>query len=259
MYYKFKKGKQKKLFSQAIAKAGSERKLAKLSGIPKGSISDLKLEKRVLSENYAKKVCNFLNINLEDMNYEKILPHNWAQVKGGKKLIELKKQRGEFQETVERLRKVTHQRLVKWHREMKKNKPEEYYKKQYERFKKVNRGYQFSLKNGIKVRNKLEQKVGNFLYENFKKIEYEPYFNFDGKAYFPDFKYKKVLVEVTEWKHPTEKRIQMLLKKTKDYKKAGFVICFYVPRVYRKFYKFLNSPVITNLSELKDFITASVA
>ncbi len=259
MFYKFKKGKQRELLQRAIKKAGSERKLAKSTKLPKGSISSIKLEKRVLSEKHALEICNFLNISLNEMNYKEKLPHNWAQIKGGNILIMRKKENGTFQETVERLRKVTHKRLVEWHKYMRENEPKKYYTWQYERFKKVGRGYQYSLTNGTKVRNELEKEVGDYLIKHFNGVEYEPYINIKDKAYFPDFKYKNVLVEVTEWKHPSEKRIKNLKRKCNDYEAQNYVLCFYIPRIFRKFYKFLKSPVITTLPKLKEFINASIA
>ena len=259
MFYNFKKGKQRQLIEKAINKAGSERKLSSITNIPKGSISALKFEIRNLSDKHAEKICRFLDINLQDMHYEKTLPSNWGQVKGGKNLIKIKKKTGTIVETIERLKIATNKRLKEWHRNMKENNPEQYHLWQYERFKKIGKGYTYMLSNRIKVRNSLEQEIGNFLLEHYKETEYGPYLNIRGKAYFPDFKIKNVLIEVTEWKHPELKKREYLKKKCIDYKKQGYISCFFIPPEYRKFYKFLKSPVITSQSELKRFLDASIA
>ena len=145
MFYKFKKGKQRELFVRAINIAGSERKLAKLSGIAKGSISSIKLEKRGLTEKQAKKICEFLKIELGCLGYEECLPDNWAQIKGEKKLIENKRRKGIMNETIERLKRVSSKRMKEWHNTMKETDLKNYHIKQYERFKKVGRGIDFRL------------------------------------------------------------------------------------------------------------------
>jgi hypothetical protein len=258
MFYKFVKGEQRKLLLKAIAKAGSERKLAELSGIPESSIYFLKFEKRNISERYLAGLIKFLNINMSNLKNFQILPSNWGQIKGGKNLIKQKRRENTLQETVERLRKVSSKRMIMWHKYMKKNHPEKYHVLQYERFKKIDGGYKFILKNGVKVRNKLEKEVGNFLVDNFFGFKYEPYLNINGNVYFPDFLYKKVIIEVTEWKSPDNRKIRRLATKIKDYRTAGYVVCFYIPSAYRKFYKELDSPVLSNLSKLGAHI-ASVA
>jgi len=252
MFYRLKKGKLREIALRAITKAGSERKLAKLISIPKGSIYALKFEKRNLSEKYSEKLCDYLKIGFENLDIEEILSDNWGQIKGGNNLIKKKKTEGTFKETISRLKKSSSKRMKKWHRHMKKNEPEKYHTWQYERFKKIGKGYQFSLINGIKVRNLLEKMVGDFLCKNIDSFDYEPYMNIKGKAYFPDFVYNKTIIEVTEWKNPSVDKINKLKRKEKDYKKEGYNVVFFIPRLYRKFYKGLNSPVISALPELKE-------
>lgn len=261
MFYKFKKGKQRELIQKAITKAGSERKLAKMTGIPNGSIYNLKFEKRNLSESNVMKLLNFLNIEKKEIQREvlEILPDNWGQIKGGKNLIKKKIKEGTLEETIERLKKASSKRMKKWHKDMKENEPKRYYIWQYERFKKIGKGYPFTLLNGIKVRNLLEKEVGDLLVNNFSSFMYEPYLNIGSKAYFPDFIYENIIIEVTEWKHPDKDKIQKLIRKSKDYKKEGFIVCFFIPERYRKFYKEIKSPIISTLPELKEFINASVA
>lgn len=258
MIHKFKKGEQKRLIIKALTKAGSERKLSKVTGIPKGSIYFLKFEKRNISDSYLNKVCNYLKIDIKKIKTKK-LPSNWGQIKGGKNLIRKKISDGKLNETLDRLRESSSRRMKQWHKHMKKNEPETYYKWQYERFKKIGKGYSFLLINGTKVRNSLEKTVGDFLIKKFLDIKYEPYININGKAYFPDFIYKNIIVEVTEWKHPSKEKIGKLNKKIKDYKSKNYVCCFFIPSRYRKFYKGIKSHVISTLPNLQEFINASVA
>ncbi len=259
MFYKFKKGEQKALIQKAIVKAGSEKKLAKLTKIPAGSIYALKFEKRNLSSNNAEKLCNYLQINLINSYEIQKLPKNWGQIKGGRNLIKRKIESNTLQDTIRKLKKASSEKMKQWHKNMKENEPEKYYKWQYERFKKIGKGYIFDLINGIKVRNALEKEVGDFLIKNFRSIKYEQYLNMNGKAYFPDFIYRNVIIEVTGWKHPDENKIKHLIEKINNYTQSGYSVCFFVPQIYRKFYKEIESHIISTLPELRDFIHASVA
>jgi len=258
MYIKLRKGYQRKLLTRAIKKAGSERKLAKIVAIPNTTISNLKLEKNNISESKFTKICSHLKID-PNCIAKKTLPKNWGQIKGGRNLIIKKKQEKTFDVTIQKLKIGSSKYMKKWHSDMKKNHPAEYYTWQYERFKKIGKGYRYKLSNGIYVRNTLEQDVGNYLLKYFAQLKYEPYLNINGKAYFPDFKINNVLIEVTEWKHPSISKIRKLNTKISDYKKQGFIICFYIPKAYRKFYKGLICSVESALPKLADFINASVA
>lgn len=253
MFLKFQKGKQTELIKRAIAKAGSERKLCTRLIVSKASIYRYKFEIVNIPEKIYNKIIIFLNINKKV--YEKYiikrLPDNWGQIKGGINCFTRKKMEGKFDETIEKLKVASSKRMKNWHKIMKKNFPKEYHIWQYERFKKVGRGYKFKLINNIKVRNKLEKKVGNFLIKNKIKFEYEPYLNINGKVYFPDYKIGNIIIEVTEWKHPSHDKIKYLIKKVEDYKKFGYKSLFFIPELYRNFYKSINSSVISNLSELK--------
>ncbi len=259
MYFKFAEGKQKEFMKKAIAKAGSERKLSDISGIPKGSINSLKNEARNLSDTYALKLTLFLGMNLNELDFMDRLQTNWGQIKGGNELIRRKKASDSFNETIERLKKVSSRRMRDWHRTMKKENPEEYHILQYERFKKIGGGYKFSLSTGVKVRNTLERDVGNFLVKNFLDVKYEPYLNILNKVYFPDFVIGNVIVEVTGWKHPSDEKINKLNEKIKAYVERGYKICFFVPIKYRKFYKRLICSVISTRGKLREFIDASIA
>lgn len=84
MFYRLKKGKLRELIIKAITKAGSERKLSREIGISNGRIYSFKSEITNLSEEYAKKLCNYLNMDMKKLDYEKIFSDNWGQIKGGK-------------------------------------------------------------------------------------------------------------------------------------------------------------------------------
>ncbi len=200
-----------------------------------------------------------MGIKTECLSDIERLSQNWGRVKGGNALIKKKVKDGTLGETIDRLKKASSARMKIWHQDMKKNCPEEYYRLQYERFKKVGKGYQIRLDNGISVRSELEAMVGNFLAEYFPSFQYESYLNVGGKVYFPDFAYKNVIIEVTEWKHPSKEKIQRLMEKAKAYNLASYMVCFFIPLRYRKFYKELRSPIFSALPDLKHFINASVA
>jgi len=261
MYYKLKKGKQRELIQKAIKKAGSERKLCKLMSITKGVIQNSRSETYNISGDLLRKLLKFLNLNIKIYN-SNILSEfspNWGQIKGGNNLIKKKIEGGVFEETIKRLRKGSSKYMKGWHKDMKENSPKEHHIWQYERFKKVGRGYRFSLKNKVLVRNRLEKQIGDFLISQNVTFEYEPYINIKGKVYFPDFKIGNKIIEVTEWKHPDEARIIKLRKKIGDYKGNGFDMVIFIPQNFRKFYKEIGDSIISALSEIKTFLNASVA
>lgn len=255
-FLKFRKGKQKELLEQAITKAGSERKLAKLVGIPKGYIYNLKFEKRNLSNFYAKNLFKFLGIPRSKIEKDilEILPANWGKIKGGVKLIKIKKEKGIFEKDIEKLRKLSSIRMKKWHKKMKKEEPRTYYIWQYERFKKIGGGYKIKTEKGIFVRNKFEKSVADFLYSLKLNFQYEPYLNVKGKAYFPDFVVGEHIIEATEWKHPSKMKLAGLKKKLEDYEELGYRTCLFIPSKYRNFYKDLEGSVISDWSELQSFL-----
>ncbi len=256
MFLKIKKGKLNEIINKAITKAGSERKLCKAIGISKGFIYRCKHEECNISKDRLQKILNFLGIG--NYKYRKYileeLPENWGRIYGGINSINKKKKEGIFEETMERLRKGSSRYMKQWHKDMRENSPKEYYVWQYERFKKVGRGYRFSLKNKILVRNRLEKNIGDFLILEGFKFEYEPYINIRGKVYFPDFKIGDKIIEATEWKHPDKDRISELKIKIKDYRKEDYDTILFIPQNFRKFYKELEGHIISTLPEIKTFL-----
>jgi len=256
MYLKFNKGVQKEVITNAIKKAGSERKLCKIAGISKGTIYKYKFEYTNISKTSFQRILHFLN---EDFNnYRKYivkeLPDNWGRVKGGINCVAKKKAAGKFDETIEKLRRATSKRMIKWHKDFKANHPKKYHLLQYDRFKKIDGGYKYKLKNGTPIRNHLEKELGDFLSSQKIKFDYEPYVNIDGKVYFPDFKIKNKIIEATEWKHPDKKKLHKLKTKLTNYKKERLETVLFVPKNLRKFYKEVGCEVLSTLNEIRAFL-----
>jgi hypothetical protein len=139
-YYQLKKGTLNKIVSQALAKAGSERKLAKELNILKSTIYFLKFEKRNISGEYLNKIENYLKLNRKDFNIITELSSNWGQKKGGEAVVKKKIENGTFKKNIELLHKASSENMKQWHKDMRENNPEKYYKWQYARFKKMGRG-----------------------------------------------------------------------------------------------------------------------
>jgi hypothetical protein len=256
MFCKLKRGKQNELIKRAIVKAGSERKLCKLIGISKGAIYGCKHELWNIPKERLDKILKFIGLDTSECGKYILeeLPKDWGRRKGGINCVAKKKKDGTFEETIRRLRKGSSRYMKKWHKNMRENSPKVYHIWQYEKFKKVGRGFCFSLKNNTLVRNRLKKKIGDFLIINKFRFEYEPYIHLGGKAYFPDFKVDNKIIEVTEWKHPNKNRILKVKKKIRDFKAKGFKIIFFIPQNFRKFYKEIDDSIISTLPEIKTFL-----
>ncbi|MCD6477093.1 MAG: hypothetical protein J7K26_02950 [Candidatus Aenigmarchaeota archaeon] len=225
-FIKFKKGKQRYLVSKAIEIAGSERKLEKISKIPKSSIYGYKNELYNLPLERAKilaKICKIdFNILLKKW-VEKILPHNWKEKLGGKKRIELAIKEGKFEEMI---RNIQRKSLL------------------------VQAKYRFKTLRGEMVRNDLEMNIANFLYLNNIDYIYEPYIKINNNRYFPDFLIPdwNLIIECT--KAPS--KLAILMKKINDYKSKGYRIkCIISDEVFNN-YKTLKSKYKLKESELID-------
>lgn len=165
-----------------------------------------------------------------------------------------KKINGTFNATIKKLKESSSIRMKQWHRDMKQKSPREYHIWQYERFKMIGGGYKCKLLNGIPVRNKLEREVGDFLLSQKIRFDYEPYININGKAYFPDFKINNIIIEVTEWKHPSSDKIINLQMKVKNYDDSGFETIVFIPPNLRKFYKPVNCTIVSSLTDLRNIL-----
>jgi len=243
MYIKIKN--QKEVIEKAIAKAGSYRKLSKLTKIPRSSILEYSKGRSIL-ENRFIILLNFLKIKDKEKIILEKLPDNWKQIRGGKKLIEIKKQKGTFDKEMRKWQKFQAIKLRKWHKFMKQNKPEEYYQIQYSRFKKI-AGYKYKTKNGEKVRNSFEKDTADKLYELGIKYDYEPLISIQNHYFFPDFIINKnIIIECTMWKGVEN---AYKLKNKIDILKKRYKIYVLIPKNLYSYYKILNSHLILGLDE----------
>lgn len=260
MYLKLKRNFLKSIVLKAISKAGSERKLAKIISISTGSLYRYKFGLSNISENNLKKFLVFLGENLDYNNKITVKYNpNWGKVKGGINCVNKKKKEGRFFEDMKKLHKSSSVYMKKQHIFLRENFPGKYYKCQYKKFKKINGGYTHSLTNSLKVRNKLEQDVGNFLISAGFNFDYEPYIQMDKNVYFPDFIVGNVVIEVTEWRHPSLFKLQKLRNRIENLSKNGFFVILFISLNCRKFYKEFNSFIISDLSLLKGLLDASLA
>lgn len=241
IFLKFKKGKQREFVEKAISLAGSERKLEKIAGIPKSSLYEYKNENCNISIERAKKLADFLKLNIDVSfilnNIERTLPSNWKQKKGGIERINKSKINNNF----ERLKKDLIISLKKWHKEMKLSHPDIYYKSQYERLKKMGL-YKFKTLRGETVRNKLEMEVANMLFKSNIDYVYEPYLRIDQNVYFPDFKIGNIIIECTAWNN--EEKAKELKRKIENYKKYNLKTFCIIDEKVIKFYKDIKESII---------------
>jgi len=260
MFFKLHSGKLKWLVTLAVTKAGSERKLFSSLGISKGKIYRYKKELTNISQIDFQRLVNFLDLSENQGSgfiFER-LPSNWGRVKGGIAVVQSKKLNGTFDQNILQLKKLSSQRMKLWHETMKRDSPSTYYPLQYTRFKQIKPGYTYELSNGIAVRNELERTLGNFLLSNGFRVDYEPYLNLAGKAYFPDFKIDNLLIEVTAWRHPNILKLTALKTKLLSYPNNGYKPILFIPQSTRKFYKELEGFIISDLSELKSLCSSAV-
>ena len=138
-------------------------------------------------------------------------------------------------------------KLKKWHKDMKKNNPKEYYLLQYNRFKKIG-GYKFITNKGEFVRNKLEKDAADLLYALNIPYEYEPLIKSENRYFFPDFVIKnKIILECTSWRG--EIKAYKLRDKTKFLKKRYSVFVL-IPKDLYSYYRILDNHLILGLDEL---------
>lgn len=244
MYVKLKN--QKDLLQEAIDRCGSYRKLAKKLQIPGSSLLEYKNEK-VIPFGRFEKISKFLGLkDIEKLIKEK-LEDNFKQIIGGKKCVLAKKKKGTFERDMKRIQKIQSEKLKKWHKMMKKEKPEEYYKIQYSRFKKI-AGYKYKTKRGEKVRNLFEKQVADILYSLGFNYKYEPLVKSKGKYFFPDFLINKnIIIECTAWRG--EAKAYKIKDKIK-YLKDNFKIFVVIPKHLYRYYKILDYHLVVGLDAL---------
>jgi len=246
MFYKLQRGKLRDITSKAMKKAGNIYKLEKITKISSSALSDYHTEKRDINSKNLEILTRYLNISIPKKDIIRTLPNNWKQIKGGKNCVRIKKQKGTFERDLIMARKENSKKLREWHKNMKKNNPEEYYKIQYSRFKKVGE-YKLKTKNGEKVRNKLEKETADILNKMGIGYEYEPLVKAGNKYFFPDFLLNnKIIIECTMWRG-TDKAIK--LKEKIKYLKKKYKVYVIIPKPLNKYYKILNNHLILGLDE----------
>ncbi|MFA6328083.1 MAG: hypothetical protein WCY41_01415 [Candidatus Micrarchaeia archaeon] len=250
MFVKLHKGELKKLMAAAIQRAGSERKLTKATGIPSITVYYYKHEIYHISEKRFDKIIHLLGMSREatEAKVECMLPANWGRVKGGKNCLAMKRKNGTWNANFRKMMLGSSKNLKAWHKKMKKEHPVEYHMDQYRRFKKIG-GYKYTTNRGEKVRNTLEKKVADWLYDDGIAYEYEPLVKGLKNYYFPDFKIGSLIIECTMWRG--EEKAYKLLHKIRDLEKVGFGVIVIIPPDLRRFYKALDTYLTTDFSELE--------
>jgi len=246
MFVKLLKGIQKQLISRAIRKAGSERKLSKMIGIPKSTIYEYKYERMNLPLERFEKLLSFLGLSIKKYKIEYLL-ENWGRVKGGVNCVKNKILNGTLKSNLEKARKKT-KGIKSWHVKMRRKDPVKYHLIQYEHFKKIG-GYKYKTLRGELVRNSLEKEIADFLYLNGLNYSYEKLIKGSKNYYFPDFEVNSIIIECTMWKG--FEKAYKLRDKIKDLQSIGIKVYVFVPSNLRSFYKVIDSYLISSLEELK--------
>jgi len=243
MYIRIKN--QKNFIQKAINKENSYRKLASKLNLPSSSVLRYKNGEAIPYERF-KIIIKFLNVKNEESLIKERLEDNFKQKLGGLKCIEAKKSKGTFEKDMKKLQDIQSEKLKKWHKFMKENKPEEYYKIQYNRFKKIG-GYKYRTLRGDFVRNKLEKDSADLLFNLKLNYQYEPLVKSDDKYFFPDFLINnKIIIECTSWRgdikaYKLRDKIKHLEKKYKV-----FVL---IPKDLYSYYRILDNHLILGLDE----------
>lgn len=230
---------------KAIRKAGSYRKLSKELNIPQASLHRY-LNRGSIPEERFNSIVKYSKIKEKEKLIEKKLPTNFRQCMGGLKCIIAKKEKGTFDRDMKKLQDIQSEKLKKWHKFMKLNKPRKYYTLQYKRFKKIS-GYKYKTNRGEDVRNIFEKQIADILAELNIDYKYEPLIKIDNKYFFPDFLIKdKIIIECTMWKGPT--KAYNLLNKVNILKRK-YNVFVVIPKNLYMYYKMLNNHLILGLDE----------
>lgn len=246
MYFVLKKGILKSIVEKAAKKAGSMQELTRITKIAKSNLYIYKAETRPIKDKKLDILLSITEDSIKEKEIKEILPDNYKQIKGGKNCVKSKKKNGTFEKQIRRARKGASKQLKKWHHDMKINHPEEYYNKQYSRFKKI-AGYKFITLNGEKVRNSFERDVANILSKFKIKYEYEPLINKGDRYFFPDFLINnKIIIECTMWRG-TDKAIK--LAKKIEALKGKYEIYVVIPKALNKYYQIVNNHLVLGLDE----------
>ncbi len=250
MFVEFPRGKQKELLDSAIAKAGSERRLEQILKIPNSTINEYRNELYKMNYERFQAILNYLNLNESKLDFKIVSEKDWLK-RGGKKAYKNSVANGSFEKIHKKMRLGSSERMTKWHKDMKANNRESYYKLQYERFKKIG-NYKYKTKRGELVRNELEQCIADFLYDFGCDYSYEPYLALDNCVYFPDFRVGNLIIESTMWRG--FQKAYSLKNKINNLEKGGYKVLVVVPDGLRKYYKTIKDYII-NLNHLKKYLS----
>lgn len=243
MYIKIRN--QEEIIRKAIEKAGSYRKLSKILKIPRSTIVRY-VKKEAVPEERFDSITKFLGLENKKKAIEEKLPDNFKQKIGGLSCVIAKKKKGTFNRDMKKLQDIQSNKLKKWHKSMKENKPKEYYNMQYSRFKKIG-GYKYQTNKGERVRNLLEKQTADILFSMDLDYQYEPLVNIGDRYFFPDFLVKnKVIIECTAWKG-TQKEYK--LKEKIELLKKKYTVFVVIPKNLYSYYQTLNSHLILGLED----------
>jgi hypothetical protein len=249
MYVVLKKGRLKTIIAKAIQKAGTIRKLGKIVDLPKSTIYNYFLKDSAIPIKNLDKLKDYLGEKILETDIEKKLEDNWKQIQGGIKCVEKKRNEGTLKNQLAKSREHINHRgdLKLWHKKMKAENPEQYYKTQYEHFKKVG-NYKETTKNNEKVRNILEKEIADLLYNLKIPYEYEPLIKVDNHYFFPDFLVKnKIIIECTMWRGYDK---AFKLEEKIKYLKKNYKVYVIIPKKLEKYYKLIKSNLILDSEEL---------
>jgi len=253
MFILLKKDKLRQIIEDSIKKAGTYKNLSKKIKICRQKIWDYKKNNRALNLKRLNIILKYIGQKISKNDIEKELPDNWRQVIGGKNCVIEKNKDGTLNKQLAECRKHITERgdLKSWHREFKQNNPEEYYKTQYEHFKKVG-SYKETTQKGEKVRNILEKDVANILKNLNLNYQYEPLINANGSYFFPDFLIeKKMILECTMWRgyDKATKLAKKIDKLNKNYQ--VYVI---IPEKISKYYNTIKDSLIVGKEKLIELL-----
>lgn len=246
IYYMYLKlNNQKQLINKAVKKAGSSRKLALQINVPSSSI-DRYLVGGFIPDERVSKLLGFIGIKNIEKYITNKLEDNFRQKSGGLNCVKAKKEKGTFERDMKKLQDIQSRKLKKWHHYMKTNKPEEYYKLQYNRFKKIG-GYNYKTKKGELVRNLFEKKVADIFFNLGLDYQYEPLIKSGDKYFFPDFLInEKIIIECTMWRGEVK---SYKLKDKISYLEPKYKVFVVIPKGLYRYYRILDNHLILGLDE----------
>ena len=236
-----------------IKKEGSYRRLAEKLDIPSPSFLPYSYG-RLIPEERARRIIAFSGDVYEDM-VEEVFENNFRQKLGGKGCVASKKKKGTFDRDMKRIQETQSKKLKMWHKNMKENSPEEYYKIQYSRFKKIG-GYKFKTKNGERVRNLFEKEIADLLFDLGIDYEYEPLVNVGKRYFFPDFIVdENLIIECTAWRGEA-KAYKLKEKASCLMEKYRFYVA--IPKSLEKYYGVLADCLLVGPDAVTEMLNSQI-